>query len=39
MCGGNPVPGRLKLFRAKACPALDAGRIPLGVKETRQNKD
>src|ERR1700688_2222953 len=27
-----------KRFRAKACPALDAGWIPVRVKKTRQNK-
>jgi hypothetical protein len=26
-------------FRAKACPALDAGWIPVRVKKTRQNKN
>jgi hypothetical protein len=26
-------------FQAKACPALDAGWIPVRVKKTRQTKD
>jgi hypothetical protein len=29
------IPAR---FRAKACPVLDAGRMPVRVKKTRQNK-
>src|SRR6202034_1990720 len=28
----------LKRFRAKACPGLDPGWIPVRVKKTRQNK-
>jgi hypothetical protein len=28
----------LERFPAKACPALDAGWIPVRVKKTRQNK-
>ena len=28
----------LERFRAKACPALDAGWVPVRVKKTRQNK-
>src|SRR5215204_4615110 len=28
----------LERFQAKACPALDAGWIPVRVKKTRQNK-
>jgi hypothetical protein len=31
--------GPLKRFRAKACPALDAGWIPVRVKKTRQDKN
>src|ERR1700733_12077947 len=30
--------GQLERFRAKACPGLDPGWIPVGVKKTRQNK-
>src|ERR1700685_2673418 len=30
---------RLDRFRAKACPALDAGWIPVRVKKARQNKN
>src|SRR3984885_3815298 len=30
---------KLERFRAKACPALDAGWIPVRVKKTRQNKN
>jgi hypothetical protein len=29
----------LERFRAKACPALDAGWMPLRVKKTRQTKE
>jgi hypothetical protein len=29
----------LERFPAKACPALDAGWIPVRVKKTRQNKE
>jgi hypothetical protein len=29
----------LKHFQAKACPALDAGWVPVRVKKTRQEKD
>ena len=29
----------LERFRAKACPGLDPGRIPVRVKKTRQNKN
>ena len=32
----HPLPKR---FRARACPALDAGWIPVRVKKTRQNKN
>jgi hypothetical protein len=28
----------LERFRAKACPALDAGWVPVRVKKTRQNE-
>jgi hypothetical protein len=31
--------GRLKRFPAKACPALDAGWIPVRVKKTCQIKE
>src|SRR6202021_4332926 len=30
--------GQLERFRAKACPGLDPGWIPVRVKKTRQNK-
>src|SRR5207237_9284259 len=29
---------RLERFRAKACPGLDPGWVPVRVKKTRQNK-
>src|SRR6202161_543858 len=31
--------GQLERFRAKACPGLDPGWIPVRVKKTRQNKN
>jgi len=31
--------GVLERFRAKACPALDAGWLPARVKKTRQSKE
>jgi hypothetical protein len=30
---------QIERFRAKACPALDAGWPPVRVKKTRQNKN
>jgi hypothetical protein len=39
MFGEGPDQRRLKRFRAKACPGLDPGWIPVGVKKTRQNKN
>src|ERR1700720_2222591 len=36
--GTSGKSARLQRFRAKACPALDAGWIPVRVKKTRQNK-
>src|SRR6266849_2395836 len=33
-----PYAHRERVFRAKACPALDAGWVPVRVKKTRQNK-
>jgi hypothetical protein len=31
--------GVLERFQAKACPALDPGRLPVRVKKARQNKE
>ena len=35
----NRVLNGLERFRAKACPGLDPGWIPIRVKKTRQNKN
>src|SRR6266478_3722507 len=37
-CAATECAGVLERFRAKACPALDAGWIPVRVKKTRQNE-